>query len=640
MLVPFLLIASALGADSTVSRRAVPVAALETYRTSVGKRIGDTLVATLELRESRWRPQGARAIEVPVYVFAEPGIAPKVPGPMLRLNEGGTVRLTLRNTLGKRVVVRGLQGRPFKAEATDSVALLPGGDTTITFAAGDAGSYFYWARVTPTVNHRVAPIPGDLWGGENAEGPFIGTFIVDPKGARPDPNERTFLITRWLDEYLPAINDTVDWKLTLNGGSYPNTEPLTYAVGDTVRWRVINATLASHPMHLHGFYYRVLGKGDVSDYRPIAEADRKLVVTELLDAGQSMRLEWVPERAGNWLFHCHLVRHMTGQQNLPADPDVTAVAHAGHEHEMAGLVLGITVRAKGATALADERLAGGAVRVSAKARAIRLLAQTRPKVYGAAPGYAFVVQNGTAAPSRDSIVQPSTTLVLRKGEPVRITVVNRLANALAVHWHGMELESWYDGVGGFSGMGSRMRAPIAPRDSFVVQFTPPRSGTFMYHTHDEKGQELASGLQGALLVVDDPAKFDATRDHLFLLSTRGPTDSGIVAVNGRANPPPLVLTPGEHRLRFATISSNEQVVVSLVKGDSVLTWQVVARDGADVSVAQRAAKRAELGFSAGITTDVLVNLPPGEGYAIRVRMQPYEAFEFAGSEVRVPIVRR
>ena len=219
-------------------------------------------------------------------------------------------------------------------------------------------------------------------------------------------------------------------------------------------------------------------------------------------------------------------------------------------------------------------------------------------------------------------------------------MVNHLANALGVHWHGMELESWYDGVGGFSGMGSRMRAPIAPRDSFVVQFTPPRSGTFMYHTHDELGQELASGLQGALLVIDDPAQFDAARDHLLLLSTRGPTDSGMVAVNGRADPPPLVLAPGEHRLRFATISSNEQVVVSLVKGDSVLTWQVIARDGADVSTAQRAPQRAQLGFSAGITTDVLVNLPPGEGYAIRVRMKPYEAFEFPGSEVRVPIVRR
>ena len=640
MILPVLFLAAAAGTDSTMSRRAPPVAGVETYRSSVGTRVGDTLVATLEMREARWRPQGAGSVEVPVYVFVEPGAQPKVPGPMLRLNEGGTVRLTLRNTLGTRAVVRGLQGRPFDASATDSVALLPGRDTTITFAAGAAGSYFYWARVTPTVNHRIAPIPGDLWGGENAEGPFIGTFIVDPKGARPDPKERTFLITRWLDEYLPAINDTVDWKFTLNGASYPNTEPLAYVVGDTVRWRVINATLASHPMHLHGFYYRVLGSGDPYSFRSIAEAERKRVVTQLLDVGQSMRLEWVPERPGNWLFHCHLVRHMTGQQNLPMDPTVPVMAHEGHQHEMAGLVMGITVRAKGARAGADERRAHGAAPIPPTARVMRLLAQSRPNVYGAQPGYSFVLQKGAVAPTADSILQPSTTLVLKRGQPVRITVVNHLANALAVHWHGMELESWYDGVGGFSGMGSRMRDPIAPRDSFAVFFTPPRSGTFMYHTHDEKGHELASGLQGAMLVVDDPATLDLTRDHVLLLSTRGPTDSGMVAVNGRTTPPPLVLAPGTHRFRFASISSNERVDVSLMKGDSVLTWQVVARDGADLRMAQRAPQRAELGFSAGITTDVLVNLPPGEGYVLRVQMRACEAFEYPGSEVRVPIIRR
>jgi manganese oxidase len=38
------------------------------------------------------------------------------------------------------------------------------------------------------------------------------------------------------------------------------------------------------------------------------------------------------------------------------------------------------------------------------------------------------------------------TLVLRRGEPVAITLVNRLSEATSIHWHGMELESYYDGV--------------------------------------------------------------------------------------------------------------------------------------------------------------------------------------------------
>jgi FtsP/CotA-like multicopper oxidase with cupredoxin domain len=645
------LTASLLPAPLSLRVADLPMATPETYRTSAGTRVGDTVVVSLEMRTAQWRPQGNRAIAVPVYVFAEPGKEARVPGPMVRVTEGGVVRLTLRNTLTTRVVVRGLQPRPFGDAETDidSVAVLPGRDTTITFAAGVAGSYFYWGRTTPTKNHRIAPIPGWMWGGEAEEGPFVGALIVDAKGTRPDPHERTFLITRWLDEYTPRINDTVDWKVMVNGASYPNTEPLTYTVGDTVRWRVINATLASHPMHLHGFYFRVLAHDVLNAQHPVERAVRRDVVTELLDVGESMHIEWIPERPGNWLFHCHLTRHMTGWQNLPSDTvSAAAAAHRGHEgHEMAGLVLGITVRAKpGTTARAQERLAAGANATKSNERAIRLFAQTRPGVFGANAGYAFVAQAGAKAPALDSVTQPSSLLLLKRGEPVRITVVNRIAVPLSVHWHGMELESWYDGVGGFSGMGAAMRAPITPRDSFVVRFTPPRSGTFMFHTHDESGSELASGLYGALLVLDNPSTYDPRTDHVMLLATRGPGDSAIVAVNGRDAPPPLRLQAGvTQRVRFASISSNEKISVSLVKlGEkgaadaTVQQWSVRAVDGADIVPSQRGLVPARRTMSAGMTMDVEFVMPSTEGYALRVRMSPYEAFEFPGSTALVRLI--
>ncbi len=647
--VSFLLVAATLlPAPLARSVADLPVATPETYRTSAGTRVGDTVVVALEMRTAQWRPQGDRAIAVPVYVFAEPGKDARVPGPMVRVTEGGVVRLTLRNTLTTRVVVRGLQPRPFgDADADyDSVAVLPGRDTTITFSAGAAGSYFYWGRATPTKNHRIAPIPEWMWGGEAEEGPFVGAFIVDAKGARPDPHERTFLITRWLDEYTPRINDTVDWKMMVNGASYPNTEPLTYTAGDTVRFRVINATLASHPMHLHGFYFRVLAHDAVNAHHPVEGAARRDVVTELLDVGESMHMEWIPERPGNWLFHCHLTRHMTGWQNLPSDTLRTASAvHSGHEgHEMAGLVLGITVRAKpGTRARTQEQLAAGAGAAAPRERKIRLFAQTRAGMFGANAGYAFVAQAGVKPPAMDSITQPSSLLLLKRGEPVRITVVNRIAVPLSIHWHGMELESWYDGVGGFSGMGAKKRAPIAPRDSFVVRFTPPRSGTFMFHTHDESGSELASGLYGALLVLDNPSTYTPRTDHVMLLATRGPTDSGVVAVNGRENPPPLQLQAGvTQRVRFASISSNEQVTVALVKlGEkgaadaTVQQWSVQAVDGADVIPAQRGLVPATRTMSAGMTMDVEFVMPSTEGYALRVRMTPYEAFELPSTTVLV-----
>ena len=60
----------------------------------------------------------------------------------------------------------------------------------------------------------------------------------------------------------------------------------------------------------------------------------------------------------------------------------------------------------------------------------------------------------------------------------------------------MELESYYDGVHGFGGIGLRMTPLIQPGESFVVRFTPPRTGTFIYHTHLHDRRQLTSGLYG------------------------------------------------------------------------------------------------------------------------------------------------
>ena len=75
-----------------------------------------------------------------------------------------------------------------------------------------------------------------------------------------------------------------------------------------------------------------------------------------------------------------------------------------------------------------------------------------------------------------------------------------------MHWHGIELESYYDGVAGFAGQGRRLAPAIGPGKTFEARFTPPRSGTFIYHTHLDDVRQQRAGLSGALLVLDDPAR--------------------------------------------------------------------------------------------------------------------------------------
>ena len=503
----------------------------------------------------------------------------------------------------------------------------------------------------PAVQHPVAPVPDDWPSGEKGEGPLVGALIVDAAGTTPPRGERIMLISRWLDDDDPRLHHEPAFKMMINGASWPNTERLRYTVGDTVRWRVINANAAQHPLHLHGFYFTVTARGDGNLDTLYAASQQRRVVTEMLALNGTMSLTWVPERSGNWLFHCHLVRHMALAQRIAprtathsTDHASTSVHHA--EENMAGLVMGIQVAPRAnANAARSLALASGRDPGAPAKRSMRVVATQRANVFGSTPGHSFVWQQGATAPAPDSMQFPASTLVLRRGEPTAITVVNRLSSPLAVHWHGMEIESWFDGVGGWSGAGRSVRPPIAPGDSFVVRLTPARAGTFIYHTHDEAGSELSTGLYGALIVEEPNAPRDTTRDHVIVMGLLGDAATGALAINGRTDAAPLTLAPGTHRLRFVSIPVDEQIRVAFIRDSTVQQWRSLATDGAELPAAQQSTGAAQRTVSAGQTFDVEVTIPaaPSADYALRFTTVWYPT-DARGQRpppvLRVPIIVR
>ena len=44
--------------------------------------------------------------------------------------------------------------------------------------------------------------------------------------------------------------------------------------------------------------------------------------------------------------------------------------------------------------------------------------------------------------------------------------------------------------------------PIPPGQTFAAEFTPPRSGTFPYHSHLHEMRQIGSGMYGAIIVSD------------------------------------------------------------------------------------------------------------------------------------------
>jgi len=299
-------------------------------------------------------------------------------------------------------------------------------------------------------------------------------------------------------------------------------------------------------MHLHGFYFSV----DAVEGPNNMDPPLPNVVTARLSAFATMSMSWMPERAGNWLFHCHFADHIVPHGTLGGESPGVGVerigpwpgrtVHADPQNHavtaMAGLITGIVVRER---SLAHEAEPPGA------RRALRLVAIQDPEFPDAQPSLRFVLDTPHDPRGRvEAWPGLSVPLNLTRGEPVAITVVNRMREPTAVHWHGIELDSYFDGVPGFSGSGTRLSPLIAPGDSFVARFTPPRAGTFMYHSHVDEPRQQRAGLVGPLIVRDDAAA-DMSLDITFLFKLARARDNGPFEINGQLNPDTLRLRAGQ-----------------------------------------------------------------------------------------------
>ena len=624
------------------------VAVANDNRHPAGSLRGGVLTLRLEVREGIWRPESDSGGALRVQAFAEAGGPLRVPGPLIRVPAGTEVLVSVHNTLrDSTLVVHGLTDRP-AAGGDSAVRVAPGETRAVRFALRAPGTYYYWGSTTGLpLEHR-----------EWLDSQLGGAIVVDPPGAAP-ADDRTFVLGMWIqeaDSSGPAPRPRRE-ILTINGKSWPFTERLTYAVGDSVRWRWINATRSAHPMHLHGFYFRVDSRGDGTGDATLPPDRRALEVTELMGMGSTMTMPWKATTEGTWVFHCHFAFHVSHLATMagppsprpmgPMGPSHALATHDGTRgpatagamaHSMAGLVLGLhVVRPGGASyAVADGEPAQAA-------RAIRILVQSREKRFGAKPGYGFVVQDGASSEvkevKRDSIAIPGSLLLLRRGEPVRITVVNRLSAPTAVHWHGLEIPSFPDGVPGWSGTPRRTFAPIAPGDSFVAAFTPPRAGTFIYHTHADELEQMRGGLYAPLVVTDSAHPFDPAVDKIVIVGGGGPVraegDREPVFVNGSPEPAPLELRVGStYRLRLINIEPDWRVQFALTSDTALLRWRPIAKDGADLPPALAVERPAFILTGPGETADFeFTPVAPG---AVRLEVKS----RIPGWYIPLPIVVR
>jgi FtsP/CotA-like multicopper oxidase with cupredoxin domain len=598
-------------------------------RTPAGTLRDGALELDLVARSARWRGEPSELTEgaadpttIAVLAFAEEGGPVTVPGPMIRVPEGTEVRVRVRNDLPERVGI-GLPGPMHRVEGMSSVAadvlvvrglragtveddvlrVRRGEIGEVRYVADRPGTYFYWAAASSR----------DIGAWTGIDAPLAGAIVVDPRGVEPDPAERVFVITM-IDQFadpespVPSIDL---FRRAINGRSWPDTERFEYAVGETVRWRWINASAEFHPMHLHGFHYRLLARGDWRSEEVLLREERPLVVTEHMEPGTTFRMEWTPTRAGNWIFHCHTLDHIT-----PAiERDEAARAHHPHDaarhalEAMAGLVLGLTVTDDGLEPEAEP------------ARTLHLVAMEKPlDEERSLRGFALGVGR---EPDPELWTSPGPPLVLTRDELTEIVVSNRTSEATTIHWHGLELESVYDGVAGWSRTGPRIAPLVAPGESFAVRIRPPRAGTFIYHTHMDESDQLVQGMLGPLLVLEPGEAYDPRTDRVFVIGGQTDGDPPIL-VNGHREPSPEAFEAGtEYKLRLVHMTRGAPIDIALSRDGEPVRWRPVAKDGADLPPALARETRALLRSNTGETFDFAwTPREPGE-YELSIRYEPF-----------------
>ena len=114
------------------------------------------------------------------------------------------------------------------------------------------------------------------------------------------PNADTRVPTRRIDIHLTGNMERFMWSMDGEKLS-ENPEPYRFARNERVRLRLINDTMMTHPMHLHGHFFEIVNGNP--GHQPLKHTIRVL-------PGSFVDLDLTADAPGDWAFHCHLLYHM------------------------------------------------------------------------------------------------------------------------------------------------------------------------------------------------------------------------------------------------------------------------------------------------------------------------------------------
>lgn len=271
---------------------------------------GEAKVFRLEVERIRWETKEGKLVEA--WAFNR-----QVPGPTIRVREGDRVRLVVTNRLPEETsahwhgveVPNNMDGVP----GISQDPIKPGESFTYEFTARPAGTHLYHSHFNSL---------------HQEEQGLYGMFIVEPRTAEP-------AVMRADREEIMILGDG-PLGFVINGKEFPQITPIQVKKGEKIRVRMANLGGLYHPMHLHGGHFKVVAK----DGFPLAQPQDMNTIS--IAPGETFDVVLRAGEPGTWLWHCHVLSHVTGPKDAEGKPTV------------AGMV-GVVQVSDGKTALADPK---------------------------------------------------------------------------------------------------------------------------------------------------------------------------------------------------------------------------------------------------------------------------------------------
>ncbi len=221
-------------------------------------------------------------------------------GPTIEAVEGDRVRIFVTNKLPEHTSIHwhglllpsGMDG----VSGMSHPGIPPGKTFAYEFDLVKSGTFMYHPHADEMVQMAMG---------------MMGMFVVHPKDPKFMPVDRDFLLLLNAFDikpgsYVPRIMTMSDFNIwTWNSRIFPDIDPLVVNKGDRVRVRVGNLTMTNHPIHMHGYDFKVT----CTDGGWVPETAQWPEVTVDIPVGSMRAYEFDAIYPGDWAIHCHKSHH-------------------------------------------------------------------------------------------------------------------------------------------------------------------------------------------------------------------------------------------------------------------------------------------------------------------------------------------